>query len=326
MHAHPPTTAHPSHLAPRAPHHPQGSSPPELAAVLARLEALDAKLDHLTARQRAREELFEDLTPIARDAMARAIAQLDELERDGTLAFGAELVGVARRVIAGFSAEDVRALGDAIVGMLETVRAVTEPGVLAAEPVGMLAFARATRKDEVRKGLGVALEVLRRLGRHAEGAAAPPRALGSKEKLAAMLGPRRARPQLPASTGAPARAATPPPSPPRARAVPPPIPRAAPAAQAPACATPDAAAADPDWTRAKGEATAAAQGVAMTDAHWTIVEVARADFAATTASPNLRRLTQIAAVTTKDLYALFPRAPGRTIAAIAGLPKPAGCL
>jgi sulfur relay (sulfurtransferase) DsrC/TusE family protein len=31
-------------------------------------------------------------------------------------------------------------------------------------------------------------------------------------------------------------------------------------------------------------------------------------------------------VTTKELYVLFPRAPGRTIASIAGLPKPAGCL
>jgi sulfur relay (sulfurtransferase) DsrC/TusE family protein len=37
-------------------------------------------------------------------------------------------------------------------------------------------------------------------------------------------------------------------------------------------------------------------------------------------------LTQIASVTTKDIYALFPKAPGRTIAKIAGLPKPAGCL
>jgi sulfur relay (sulfurtransferase) DsrC/TusE family protein len=34
----------------------------------------------------------------------------------------------------------------------------------------------------------------------------------------------------------------------------------------------------------------------------------------------------VASVATKDLYALFPKAPGRTIAKIAGLPKPAGCL
>ena len=57
-----------------------------------------------------------------------------------------------------------------------------------------------------------------------------------------------------------------------------------------------------------------------------MLDAARADFAATGSSPNIRRLTQVAGVSTKDLYVLFPRAPGRTIAKIAGLPKPAGCL
>jgi tRNA 2-thiouridine synthesizing protein E len=31
-------------------------------------------------------------------------------------------------------------------------------------------------------------------------------------------------------------------------------------------------------------------------------------------------------MTTKDLYSLFPRAPARTAARIAGLPRPAGCI
>jgi tRNA 2-thiouridine synthesizing protein E len=31
-------------------------------------------------------------------------------------------------------------------------------------------------------------------------------------------------------------------------------------------------------------------------------------------------------VSTKELYALFPKAPARTVAKIAGTPKPAGCL
>jgi sulfur relay (sulfurtransferase) DsrC/TusE family protein len=34
----------------------------------------------------------------------------------------------------------------------------------------------------------------------------------------------------------------------------------------------------------------------------------------------------VSGVSTKDLYTLFRKAPGRTIAALAGLPKPAGCL
>ena len=80
------------------------------------------------------------------------------------------------------------------------------------------------------------------------------------------------------------------------------------------------------WTRGLAAALADAERVALTDAHWAVLEAARADFAATGSSPNIRRLTQVAGVSTKDLYVLFPRAPGRTIAKIAGLPKPAGCL
>jgi dissimilatory sulfite reductase related protein len=43
-------------------------------------------------------------------------------------------------------------------------------------------------------------------------------------------------------------------------------------------------------------------------------------------SPNIRRITLELGVSTKDVYALFPKAPARTIAKIAGIPKPAGCL
>lgn len=247
----------------------------DLTPVLERLDALTAQVERLVERQRARDELVAEMTPIARAAMATAIDKLDALDKAGTF--------------------------DTVAGMLETVRAITQRDVLDAEPLGILGVARAARKDDdVRKGLAVMVEMLRRIGRRAEADAAPPKALDPKARLSAMLGPRRARPQLPAP---------------------------APAPRAPACATPSpTAAADPAWTRAKGEQLAAAQGVSLTEAHWTVLEAARADFAASQVSPNIRRLTQIAGVTTRDLYVLFPKAPGRTIAAIAGLPKPAGCL
>lgn len=272
----------------------------DLTPVLDRLDALAAKVDALAARQRAHEELIADMTPIAREAMTAAIGKLDTLEKEGYFAFVAEAAGVARRVVEGFSPADVRQLGDSIVGMLETVRAITQPDVLDAKPLGMLGVARATRKEDVRKGLAVLMEMLRRLGHRAE-SAAPARPLDRKARLAEMLAPRRARLQLPAPAAAPV--------------------------YAPACAAPSpTASADLDWTRAKAEQLAAAQGVALTDAHWAVLDAARADYAAVQVSPNIRRLTQIAGVTTKDLYVLFPKAPGRTIAAIAGLPKPAGCL
>ena len=268
----------------------------DLTPVLDRLDALAAQVAYLAERQRAQEDLVAEMMPIAREAMATAIARLDALDKDGTIAFASELADVVRRIVEGFSPGDVRQLGDSIVGILEIVRAVTQPDVLHVEPIGMLGVVRATRKEDVRKGLAVLMEMLRRVGQHAA-ATAPSKQLDHQARLAAMPGPRRARPQLPAP------------------------------AAAPACATPvSPATADAAWTRAKAEGLAAAQSLTLTDAHWTVIDAARADFAASQVSPNIRRLTQIAGVTTRDLYALFPKAPGRAIAAIAGLPKPAGCL
>lgn len=64
----------------------------------------------------------------------------------------------------------------------------------------------------------------------------------------------------------------------------------------------------------------------MDEARWAVVRFARADFEATKTSPNIRRLTQGTNLATRDLYALFPKAPARTVAKIAGIPKPAGCI
>ena len=71
---------------------------------------------------------------------------------------------------------------------------------------------------------------------------------------------------------------------------------------------------------------AAAQGVELTDAHWKVVEFARGEFLSTKMSPNIRRITQATGVATKDLYMLFPKAPARTVAKVAGIPKPVGCI
>ena len=59
---------------------------------------------------------------------------------------------------------------------------------------------------------------------------------------------------------------------------------------------------------------------------WNIVEFSRQDYLQTHKAPNLRRITKALDISTKDVYALFPSAPGPTISKIAGVPKPAGCL
>jgi TusE/DsrC/DsvC family sulfur relay protein len=306
----------------------------DLTPVLQRLDALATQVAYLAERQRAQEELFAEMTPIAREVMGAAIARLDALDKQGYFAFAGELAGVGKRIVEGFSPADVRQLGDAIVGILETVRTLTQPEILQVaadasaamqdadqvKPLGIFGMVRATKNDDVQKGMALMVEVLRRVG-HGVNAIAAEQAkqLDRKAKLAGLLGPRRSkkalgieRPQLPAGPPACAMPAKP----------------AATAAVIDGIAYgADGHLVDPAaWSRPLADAIAQLQGVALTSAHWPVIDAARADFAETKVSPNIRRLTQITGAATKDLYALFPKAPGRTIAKIAGLPKPAGCL
>lgn len=86
--------------------------------------------------------------------------------------------------------------------------------------------------------------------------------------------------------------------------------------------------ANPDvWTRDIATTLAQSLGLPqLTDGHWNIINFARNEYLSTKVSPNIRRLTVGAKVSTKDIYVLFPKAPGKAVAKIAGIPKPAGCI
>ncbi len=152
-----------------------------------------------------------------------------------------------------------------------------------------------------------------REGRTAAAAAAP--ADERKAKLAAVLGPRRKEPGP-----APVR-------PPERRAAPARAPAPAPVAIDGFAFGADGHLSDPStWTTDLAVKIATRENVVLDEARWAVVKAARADFEKTGASPNIRRLTQEAKLSTKEVYALFPKAPGRTISKIAGIPKPVGCI
>src|SRR5689334_17402390 len=98
--------------------------------LIQRLDSMSAQLAQLTEAQRARDEMWSELTPIAREAIATAISRLDALDKQGHFAFVAELVQVGRRIVEGFTPGDVRQLGDAVVSILDVVRGLTRPEVL----------------------------------------------------------------------------------------------------------------------------------------------------------------------------------------------------
>lgn len=305
----------------------------------ARFDKMSAQLDYLVARQQAVDELLEELGPIARLAMNGAVETLDELDRAGWFAMLRELGRVGDRVVRSYSPEDVRRLGDQVVGILDTVRNLTQPDVLAmvndvtgavhdadqADPKGVWGLARAGKDPDVKKGFGVLIAILKQVGRAADkigkAAAEPPMVrlaayAGDPDKgppsWVKHLAPRRALPkQEPTATTVPTATQVP----------------SATTIDLPPGYGPDGFLKDPTtWTRELAERVASFVPLVLTEEHWKILTWARADYLEHGASPNIRRLSLGAAVAVRDLYALFPGRPGVLIAMLAGIPKPAGCL
>jgi len=81
-----------------------------------------------------------------------------------------------------------------------------------------------------------------------------------------------------------------------------------------------------EWTKEIALELAKEEGIELTDAHWKIIDFCRSSAAASDAAPTLRAITNGSGVSTKDLFALFPKGPAKKVAKISGLGKPEGCV
>lgn len=81
------------------------------------------------------------------------------------------------------------------------------------------------------------------------------------------------------------------------------------------------------WTREIAEEIARQNGIAeLTELHWQVIDFCRKDNVENGTPPTVRRITKGTGVSTKDMYALFPKGPGILSSKIAGLTKPKGCI
>jgi len=82
-----------------------------------------------------------------------------------------------------------------------------------------------------------------------------------------------------------------------------------------------------EWTKEIAADIAKEEGVAeLTPAHWKVIDFCRQDATGSGKAPTLRRITTATGVTTKDMFALFPKGPAKKVARISGLGKPEGCV
>jgi TusE/DsrC/DsvC family sulfur relay protein len=81
-----------------------------------------------------------------------------------------------------------------------------------------------------------------------------------------------------------------------------------------------------EWDDDLARQLAAAMGIELTDAHWTAIRFLREDYRLQGETATLRRVSTLAAIPIKQLFALFPGKPAKKMAYVAGLPKPHGCV
>jgi tRNA 2-thiouridine synthesizing protein E len=86
---------------------------------------------------------------------------------------------------------------------------------------------------------------------------------------------------------------------------------------------------EPDYSDEVVSVIAAAEGITLTDDHWTVVRYLRDEFREHGHTPNFRNLLKglaevLPGCDSKSLYELFPVGPAKQGAKVAGLPQPLG--
>lgn len=88
-----------------------------------------------------------------------------------------------------------------------------------------------------------------------------------------------------------------------------------------------------DWNAQVAELLAEQEDIALTDAHWEVLQLLRDYYASYDSSPAMRALVKycrqkLGEDKGKSIYLLrlFPGSPAKIGSKIAGLPKPANCL
>jgi hypothetical protein len=149
--------------------------------LLRRLVEVAPTLERALVGLSAVAELVDEAAPLGSDVMALLTERLDAADRKGYFRFASASIGVVDRVVTNFDEHDVEQLGDNVVAMLEALREVTQPEMLAflarmidavkteqravdaepTEPPSLWSLARQVRDPDVRRGMARALHTLR---------------------------------------------------------------------------------------------------------------------------------------------------------------------
>jgi uncharacterized protein YjgD (DUF1641 family) len=132
----------------------------------------------MLAQLESANDLLHDVAPLTREMMDGATENLVALERKGYFAFARQFALILDEIVTSFSEEDVRQLGQNVVLILDTIKAMTQPEIMTmmqhltsglrqveqhpeAVPASYTGLVRQLRDPEVRRGLSIALTMLK---------------------------------------------------------------------------------------------------------------------------------------------------------------------
>lgn len=154
----------------------------DLVRVAKRLLRSGRDVDRMLDRLESWADLAQTVGPLADSAFQKATDALQSAEHRGYFAFARGGAQVAENVVASFSEEDVKLLGDNIVLILNVVKDMTQPQILnliqniiaaseaeLKQPINTSArsLLGQMRDPDVRRGLVLTMRVLRVIGAQA---------------------------------------------------------------------------------------------------------------------------------------------------------------
>jgi uncharacterized protein YjgD (DUF1641 family) len=129
-------------------------------------------------------ELGQEVTSISGAGVAKLTDVLQAAEDKGYFMFAREGAAIADKIVTNYTEDDVRALGDNVVTILNAVKELTQPEVMALlnrtaltiqevedtpmEPPGMLSLVKSMRDPQTRRGLARVLSMLHTVGEESQ--------------------------------------------------------------------------------------------------------------------------------------------------------------
>ena len=129
-------------------------------------------------------EFVNDIEPLLKSAVPKAIEHLDELERKGVFRIIKAMMDVRAKVAAEYDGDDIDQISDGLVAMLRLSKKMSDPGTLAflekataipgsvdldnAKKIGPIGILSAGFNSDVKEGLGVMIALTKAMGKMKE--------------------------------------------------------------------------------------------------------------------------------------------------------------